>query len=302
MHTLRPILLSLVAAIFIGNNVAAQDLTAKAKALREAARLEAQADFWIEVASILDTADRNMRDDLIDAWKDRKEALELADRQFDARIQYEGMLDQQLYQPKIVTSQFSALVDNPYMPFVPGRTMIYERHMAQGVERIEISALHGSVMVNGIPCQPVRELESIDGVLVEDTQNWVSQHVSGDVWYFGEIAQEYEQGFLQSLDGSWRYGKDDALPGLLMLRENHIGDIYRQEYAMNVAEDMAKILATNITVTTPVGTFHNCIKVLEVTPIDPDDVVTKVYAPGVGMVLEIDLNTGERLELIEVRN
>lgn len=290
------------AVLLFAGTAQAQGPNAVAKALREAARFEAQADFWLDVATIVAQPSNNLRDELVDAWAARQEALDLAERQYQARLLYEGQLDQQLYQPKIIASQFSPLIDNPYMPFVPGRTLVYERQMAQGIEHIEISALHGSVMVNGIECQAVREYETIDGVLVEDTQNWLSQHVSGDVWYFGEVAQEFEQGFLESLEGSWRYGKENAQPGLLMLRDNHIGDRYRQEYAMNVAEDMAQILATDVTVTVPVGTFHNCVKVLEVTPIDPDDVVTKFYAPDVGMVLEIDLNTGERLELIEVRN
>ncbi|MBC8405545.1 MAG: hypothetical protein H8E15_09985 [Planctomycetes bacterium] len=299
-------LFSLILAVFpsllMSAAAYAQSDQAVAKAIRQAARLEVQADFWMNVATTLSNPGGNLREQLSEAWDERNAGLIMADRQFQSRLLYEQRLDEKFYRPKIVASQFSALVDNPYLPQVPGRTLVYERQMQDGVERIEISALHGSVMVNGIECQPVREYETIDGVLVEDTQNWMAQHVSGDVWYFGEVAQAFEGGFLESLDGSWRYGCDDAQPGLLMLRENFIGEAYRQEYALNVAEDIAEILATGITVTTPVGTFHDCIKVLEVTPIDPDDVVQKIYAPGVGMVLEVDLTTGERSELIEIRN
>ncbi len=36
------------------------------------------------------------------------------------------------------------------------------------------------------------------------------------------------------------------------------------------------------------------------TPLEPDDNENKYYCPGVGVALEVDINTGERTELIEV--
>ena len=37
----------------------------------------------------------------------------------------------------------------------------------------------------------------------------------------------------------------------------------------------------------------------EWTPIEPDVHENKYYAPGVGLILEVDVETGDRVELIE---
>ena len=66
------------------------------------------------------------------------------------------------------------------------------------------------------------------------------------------------------------------------------------------AEDAAKILSLNETVSVPFGTFANCLKTGDFTPIAPDALENKYYAPGVGLILEVKPKTGERLELIQI--
>ncbi len=64
---------------------------------------------------------------------------------------------------------------------------------------------------------------------------------------------------------------------------------------------MAKIVATGETVTTSVGTYQNCTKTYDWTPLEPDAKEYKYYCPKVGGVVLIeDLTSGERVELIKV--
>ncbi|MBU0680821.1 MAG: hypothetical protein KKD73_05300 [Proteobacteria bacterium] len=49
----------------------------------------------------------------------------------------------------------------------------------------------------------------------------------------------------------------------------------------------------------PFGTYPNTVQTSEWTPLDPEVVEYKYYAPGIGMVLEINLDTGERVELVD---
>ena len=44
---------------------------------------------------------------------------------------------------------------------------------------------------------------------------------------------------------------------------------------------------------------NDCLQTLDFTPIEPDAVEHKFYAPGIGPILEVDPETGERLELID---
>jgi hypothetical protein len=81
-----------------------------------------------------------------------------------------------------------------------------------------------------------------------------------------------------------------------------VGDTYRQEYYRGEAEDIADVLAVNETVTTAVATYTGCLKTYDYSAIDPDLKEYKYYCPEVaGFVVEENLTTGERVELIETK-
>jgi hypothetical protein len=50
----------------------------------------------------------------------------------------------------------------------------------------------------------------------------------------------------------------------------------------------------------PAGTFTHCLKSQEGSPLEPDVVEDKFYAPGIGDVLEVDESTGDRTELVQI--
>jgi hypothetical protein len=81
-----------------------------------------------------------------------------------------------------------------------------------------------------------------------------------------------------------------------------VGQAYRQEYLLGTAEDVARVTHTGVVETISGRTVSNCVVTLEETPIEPDDPGTKTYAPGVGLVLEVDVATGGRLELVDIIN
>jgi hypothetical protein len=55
-------------------------------------------------------------------------------------------------------------------------------------------------------------------------------------------------------------------------------------------------------VTVPVSPtpFDNCLKTEETSPLEPDVIENKFYADGVGNLLTIDLDTGEKSELVQI--
>lgn len=81
-----------------------------------------------------------------------------------------------------------------------------------------------------------------------------------------------------------------------------VGDAYRQEYYEDEAEDMAEVLSLNESVSVAYGLFDNCLQTQEWTPLEPDVVENKYYAPGIGVVLEVTVvGESERVELVEVK-
>src|SRR3954462_2004891 len=134
------------------------------------------------------------------------------------------------------------------------------------------------------------------GKLIEKTFNYYAQDKKGNVWYFGEDTREYKNGKVTSTKGSWEAGVDGAKPGIIMQAHPKVAQSYRQEYYKGEAEDMAKVLSLNESVTVPYGSFDRVLKTKEWTPLEPSYVEHKYYAPGVGQVY------GGGLELVDVKH
>jgi hypothetical protein len=194
---------------------------------------------------------------------------------------------------------FVADITNPLFPLEPGTTFVYEGDTEDGHVRVENEVTGVRKEILGVSCIEVHALEYVDGELVEDTLDWFAQDVDGNVWYFGEDSKEIEDGVVVSTDGSWQAGVDGAEPGIIMLAAPTVGTTYANESAPGEAEDMATVLALAETVTTPLATFPGCLKTEDFTPLEPGVVENKFYAPGVGLVLEIE-EDGSRVELIAV--
>ncbi len=205
------------------------------------------------------------------------------------------------YDPVINPEEFTTNLDNPYFSMPVGKKMIYEARTEDGLERIEIAITGETRRIMGVKTLVYLDREFVDGELVEETKDFIAQDGEGNVWYFGEEVDNYENGKLKDHAGAWLAGVAGAKPGIWIKASHIVGDSYRQEYWRGKAEDMAKIVATGETVATSVGTYQNCTKTYDWTPLEPDAKEYKYYCPKVGGVVLIeDLTSGERVELIKV--
>ncbi len=302
MLSLKPLLLTAAALGAAGSSAFTQQpgCDTTAQALLQSAESDAEQEFWQAIAVIANQSS-NHAALLQQAIAQREEALELGEAQFAARMNVCSVLGTAIYQPVLSPSEFSPSVTNTYFPLIIGRKLIYEQVVGTDVERTEVLTEAGSQDINGFACRIVRDTVTLNGVFLEDTTDWYSQRNDGSVWYMGEISLNYdEQGFLENLDGSWRFGFDRALPGIVMLANPMVGDAYRQEYLIGEAEDVARVISVGVTVSVPAGTFTNCIVTEDWVPLDPEAIEQKFYAPGVGLVLEVDPATGVKTELIAI--
>ena len=79
-----------------------------------------------------------------------------------------------------------------------------------------------------------------------------------------------------------------------------VGDAYRQEFYLGEAEDMGEVLAVGGTATVAFGSFTDVITTEDWTPLEPDVVEEKRYAPGVGFIAAVTVEGGEAtVELVE---
>jgi hypothetical protein len=236
------------------------------------------------------------------AAADATDALLLCDQQDDLRGAVCTRLGPAPYVPVIDPAHFVATIDNPFSPLKPGTTFIYEGQTVDGFEHVEFAVTHQTRVILGVTCVEVHDTRELDGVLTEDTRDWFAQDKAGNVWYFGENTALISGGLPVDLSGTWTGGKDGAQPGIVMKAHPAIRDFYRQEFLLGEAEDLAEVssLTETVTVPFPPGTFKNCLKTIESSPLAPGDVASKFYCAGIGNVLTVEPN-GDRSELVQIR-
>lgn len=274
-----------------------------AEAARNACHNEARDDGWIAVGVCLNLPDpAEVRACRTDAKEERRSAVDECGEQLHARKDLCDALGQEAYAPAIDPARFlspaaTAANPNPYLPLVPGTTFTY----ASPSETDVVSVTHRTKVILGVTCIVVNDVVEEDGEPVEDTDDYFAQDVDGNVWYFGEISRNFEDGELVDLEGSWIAGVDGALPGIVMPSAPVVGQTYRQEFALGDAEDAATVLSTTASETAPgASCAGTCVQTLDFTPLEPDVAEHKFYAPGIGMIVTVDLESGERTELVGV--
>jgi hypothetical protein len=208
------------------------------------------------------------------------------------------------YKPDVSISKFtsSTTITNPYYPITAGKKYIYEGTTPDGLERIEEQRLTTTKIILGITCIVVEFKAFLNGTLIEKAIDWYAQDNTGNLWYFGEAVDNYNtNGTLRDHAGSWEAGVDGAQPGTIMPANPQTGMAYREEYYFNHAEDRAEILATGQTVIIPLGTYTNCIKTRNWTELEPSLNENKYFAPGIGLVKEVDIKDGSEIKLIAIQ-
>ena len=201
------------------------------------------------------------------------------------------------YDPPIDPARFTTTIDNPYFPLVPGTVFRFRCTDGDEVEEIVVTVTDRVRRVMGVDCVVVHDVVTEDGRTKEDTFDWYAQDGDGSVWYFGEDTKAFERGRV-STAGSWEAGVRGAKPGIVMASHPRVGDSYRQEYLPGKAEDMSEILAVGETVTVVAGTFKDCVRTRDWTPLEPGVFENKTFAPGVGVVLTVVEGGSEREELV----
>lgn len=210
------------------------------------------------------------------------EALELC---------YEPTLSSDLCDPELV--EFTTDSTNPYYPLIPGSEVILEGYDKEDEVDVRIvrRVLDETKEINGVDVHVLKHDSYQDGKIHEIAYNFYVETVDGNVCYFGEDVEYYEDEELINTNGTWRAGVDGAKPGLIMPWDPTVGDRYLQENApLNDAIDMGSVFAVDETVTINGVTYDEAIIIMDVNPTeDCDEEERKVYLPGIGEVADVDI-------------
>ena len=185
----------------------------------------------------------------------------------------------------IENCRFSSVGSNRFFNLTPGHQLTLE----SDEEKVVITVLDDTVTVGGIETRVVEEREFENGELKEISRNFFATCTkTGNVFYFGEDVDDYEDGKIVRHSGAWRADKKNSQAGIIMPGTILLGARHYQEIAPN-ALDRAEIVGNKVTLKTPVGTFKNCLLVEETSGLDPNEKYFKTYAPGIGLIQDEDL-------------
>lgn len=193
--------------------------------------------------------------------------------------------------------QFQTEGVNPYFLLTPLRKLVLQNE--EGTETVEITVLEDlqPISVPGlgiVTTRVVEERETADGELIEVSRNFFA--ICGgrnDVVYFGEDVEIHNPDGSITHEGQWRAGQPDedglAEPGVIMPGTFLLGSRYFQEIADGIALDRAEHVEMGLDVETDAGNFHDCVRIVETTPLEPKSESEKIYCPGVGLVVDSDV-------------
>ena len=156
-------------------------------------KAEALSDRRLAKGNCLNLRDRAEADQCAaDAADERRDAFDECKERRKARRQVCRALGERRYDPQLDPADFTHVVDNPYFPLKVGSSWTYNAQTEDGFEEVVVEVDGRTKDIDGIECIVVRDRVWLDGVLVEDTDDYFAQDLAGNVWYMGEISKNYE--------------------------------------------------------------------------------------------------------------
>lgn len=312
-----------------------------AKLALKACRAEARDDLLIAAANCINVSDRDDRRVCKrEVREEKSDFLELCAEQFHARLEVCDLVGEGPYDPDFDPGNFE-LGGNKYFPLTVGNEWKYVSEFTdeddeEVTETITVRVLEdennpgnfASKDIDGVTCLVVNDLVKENDEVIEDTDDWYARKVdTGDVWYCGELARDFETfegdmpAFpeLVSIDGSFKAGRDGDKPGILVPEAPYVGQAYRQEVSLGNAEDVAQVLSTDyvfgaetddpksLDYLVPEDLANHfcpdkdadCLVTRDFTPLEPGVEERKYRAPGIGVFLEVNLTDEVTVELVE---
>jgi hypothetical protein len=281
------------------------------RAMKNACKADVIDNFYVEYAKCVNTDDeRTCKREARETYnEERRECRDQAEGRDNL---CERLPDAGPYLVELDPADFTGQCagGNPWYPLIPGTVTTFVNEYDEGGETIIVEVTHETREIEGITTIVVRDVvyEGLpadydnpgepEGDRIEDTEDYYAIADNCDVWYLGEVSQGFDDGYLNSLDGTFVTGIDRAKPGIIMLGNPMVGDVYRQEFALGEAEDAGEVLSLATDIVdgngNPTG-FANppydcsdnmCLKTEDFIGNDPDAVEYKYYKYGTGFVVE----------------
>jgi hypothetical protein len=282
----------------------AGDCSRTSRVAWESCRQGAWSDYWLAIGKCDNLPTDEQQACRRQADADKRSAFQDCTAQFQVRQDVCKALGGGPYDPDLSHFSNPTTINNPYFPLIAGTTFKYQGEEPDKPNEVDVMEVTSATQqIANVTCVVVHDTVTVNGIKAEETYDYYAQDDQGNVWYFGENSMEFDPSgtFVVSVEGSWIAGEDGAKPGIIMEASSKVGDEYRQEFALSVAEDMAQVLSLDEPAVAPLNTtYPHCLKTQEFSALEPDALEYKYYVSGVGNVQVVDAATGLHLDLVSV--
>ncbi len=307
-----------------------------ARTVHQACFFDVRDDFYETRANCINVEDEDERAEcFVDARKAKWEDWKGCKDQKKARLDVCGQIGEDRYADPLQDS-LVAFVDfendegDPINPSTLNRfvnlNMGHTYVLRAGEEFEETVIVHVTDEVREVEREegldPVQCRVVVDAVMVREEGEWVVDELTDDyfaqaavgnplddngnavdsnVYYCGEISRNYEDDYLDNLDGSFFSGVEFDKAGVLTRQDPMVGQVDRQEYAIAEAEDLVEYLSLSASPGEGEEGGENpdfpcdgdCLKTLDSSALDPESTEFKYYIAGIGFVLATSMEDGE---------
>jgi hypothetical protein len=197
---------------------------------------------------------------------------------------------------------FTAHVDNPWFPLIPGSTWRYQRFGTDGSQRIVATAMSQTRTIDGVDTRPVQWVGLAHGRTTPLAVRWYAQDTVGNVWWFGQRVTRAGASLDAIATRSWLAGRGGAQAGLLMAAAPRVGDGYDNAFQRGVVERKSTVISLDTRAAVPRKTYESTVLTQDTSQLDPVQVVRSYYARNVGLVAqETDAASSIELYLVAYR-
>jgi hypothetical protein len=181
-------------------------------------------------------------------------------------------------------------IDNRYLPLTVTRRCELRGRADDGTRERTVTTVldrtrRFSIDGNQVDAAIIRDDAYEDGELVERTRDYYAQADDGTVYYLGEQVSNIRRGKVVNHHGSWLYGRHTDVLGVAMPAEPKVGDQYRFEDVPGVTTESNRVEEAGLRARVNGRLLTDIIRIQEF--IQPEgEIEHKLYAPGVGLVVE----------------
>jgi len=201
-------------------------------------------------------------------------------------------------------------INNEWMPMQPGTKWVYEGTAIDDEgnnvdRRIEFTVTDLTKEIGSIRTVVGWIEDFTDGEVTEEEIAFYAQDNTGNVWYFGEHPEDYENGqFVEA--PTWIAGFQDAKPGIVMMAKPELGmpDIYQGWGPAVGWADYARVEQIGLETCVPVDCYQDVLVNAEANLEEKGAFQLKYFARGVGEVRigwKGNDETQEELQMIEYK-